>query len=69
MIKGLLRLFIERIVVEANRIRIIGKTGMVLALFEQKTAARRFDILAAGKFWLPSHACGVIFAALQHKYS
>ena len=36
MIKGPLRLFIERIVVEANRIRIIGKTGMVLAMFKQK---------------------------------
>ena len=54
MIKGLLRLFIERIVVEANRVRIVGKTGMILALFEQKTAARRFDILTADEFWLPS---------------
>ena len=53
MVKGLLRLFIDRIVIERVCVRIIGKTGMLLALFEQKTAAKT-DILTADDFWLPS---------------
>ena len=52
--KRYLRLFIERIVVNVPRVDIVGKTDVLLAVLENKTAVRTDGVLTAVGAWLPT---------------
>ena len=51
--KRYLRLFIERIVINLPRVDIEGKTDVLLAVLENKTAVRTDGVLTAVGAWLP----------------
>ena len=50
----LLQLFVEKIVINLPRVKIVAKPEVILAMLENKTAVRTDGVLTAVSVWLPS---------------
>jgi hypothetical protein len=54
MVKRFLQLLVEKVVINLPKVKIVVKPDGVLAVLENKTAARTDGVLTAVSGWLPS---------------